>query len=96
MSASECQVFGGLWGNWLQNFQFESPKMKLCEFVRVPTVSDWAKFAVQISKDEAPTPLLTVGFCLFLAIYHVSTSQLWKFTASLKLHQTVNTRHRRK
>ena len=45
----------------LQNFQFESPKMKLREFVRVPTVSDWAKFAVQISKDEAPTPLLTVG-----------------------------------
>ena len=34
--------------------------MKLREFVRVPTVSDRAKFAVQISKDEAPTPLLTV------------------------------------
>ena len=27
--------------------------MKLREFVRVPTVSDWAKFAGQISKDEA-------------------------------------------
>ena len=54
MSASECQVFGCLHGNRLQNFQFESPKMKLCEFVRVPTVSDWDKFAVQIWKDEAP------------------------------------------
>ena len=40
MSASECQLFGGLQGNRLQNFQFESPKMKLCEFVRVPMVSD--------------------------------------------------------
>ena len=58
MSASQCQDFGGLRGNRLQNFQFEFPKMKLHEFVRVPTVSDWAKFAVQISKDEAPTPLL--------------------------------------
>jgi len=41
-----------------KNFQFQSPKMKLHEFVRVPMVSDWARFAVQISKDEAPTPLL--------------------------------------
>ena len=50
------------WGNRLcKIFQFESPKMKLCEFVRLPTVSDGAKFAVEISKDEAPTPLLTVG-----------------------------------
>ena len=50
----------------LQNFQFEFPKMKLCEFVRGATVSDWAKFAVQISKDEAPTPLLTVGLLFIL------------------------------
>ena len=40
MYTSECQVFGGLQGNRLQNFQFESPKMKLCKFVRVPTVSN--------------------------------------------------------
>ena len=82
MSTSECWVLGGLRGNWLQNLQFESPKMKFCEFVRVPMVSDWAKFAVQISKDEAPTPLLTVGLLFFSAIYRVSTSQLWKFTVS--------------
>ena len=56
MSASECQVLGYLRGNQLQNFQFETAKMELREFVRVPTVSDWAKLAVQISKDEARTP----------------------------------------
>ena len=61
--------FGGPTGKptW-QNFQFESPKMKLREFVRVPTVSDWAKFAVQISKDEALTPLPKIGdFVYFCA-----------------------------
>ena len=42
--------------------------MKLREFVRVPRVSDRAKFAVQISKDEAPLPLLTVGF-LFIIVH---------------------------
>ena len=35
--------------------------MKLCEFVRVPSVSICAKFAFQILKAEASTPLLTVG-----------------------------------
>ena len=40
------------------------------EFVRVPMVSDWAKFAVQISKDEAPTPLLTGG--LSFVYFHAS------------------------
>ena len=45
---------GCLQGNQLQNFQFESLEVKLCEFVRGPRVSDWAKFAVQIAKDEAP------------------------------------------
>ena len=46
----------------MQNFQFESPKMKPRESVRVPTVSDRAKFAVQISKDEAPTVRLLFIF----------------------------------
>ena len=79
MSASECQLFGCLRGNWLQNFQFESPKMKLHEFVRVPTVSNWAKLAVQISKDEAPTPLLTVGLLFIfghLSRVHLTTSKI--------------------
>ena len=35
--------------------------IKLYEFVRVPTVSNQAIFAVQISKDEAPKPLPTAG-----------------------------------
>ena len=60
---------------WMSDFvrvptgQFESAKMKLHKFVRVPRVSDWDKFAVQISKDEAPTlTLLTVGLlCIFCA-----------------------------
>ena len=47
MSASKCQVLWCLQGNRLQNVQFESPKMKLHEFVRMPTVTNWAKFAVQ-------------------------------------------------
>ena len=42
--------------------------MKLCEFVRVPRISDLAKFVVQILKDEALTPLLTVGL-LFIFMY---------------------------
>ena len=67
MSASECQVLGYLRGNQLQNFQFEYPKIKLSGFVWVPTVSDRTRFAVQISKDEAPTPLLTVG--LFISAH---------------------------
>ena len=49
-------------------------------FVRVPTVSDWAKFAIQISKDEAPTPLLTV-WLLFILV-HLSRAHL----ATLKIH----------
>ena len=85
MPASECQVFGGLRGNWLQNFQFESPKMKLCEFVRVPVVSPCAKFAVQISKNEAPTPLLTAGFLFIFG--HLSHFHL----ATLKIHSISQT-----
>ena len=85
MSASKCWVWGALRGNRLQNFQFESPKTKLCEFVRVPTVSDWAKFAVQISKDEALTPLLTVG--LLFIFGHLSRVHL----ATLKIHSISQT-----
>ena len=78
--SSECQVFGCLKGNWLQNFQFESPKLKLREFVRVPTVSNWAKFAVQISKDEALTQMLTAGLLfIFTHLWHVHF-------ATLKIH----------
>ena len=69
----------------LQNFQLESPKMKLCEFVRVPMVSDCAKFAVQISKDEAPTPLLTVK--LFFIFEHLSRVHL----ATVKIHSVSQT-----
>ena len=60
----------------MQNFQL----MKLCEFVRAPTVSDRAKFGVQISKDEAATPLLTVGLLFILG--HLSRVHL----ATLKIH----------
>ena len=41
--------------------------MTLHKFVRVPRVSDWAKFAFQISEDEAVTPLLTVGLFIFMS-----------------------------
>ena len=85
MYTSECQVLGYQRGNRLQNFQFETPKMKLCEFVRVPMVSDGAKFAVQISKDEALTPLLTVGL-LFIFV-HLSRVHL----ATLKIHSVSQT-----
>ena len=83
MSASECQIFGCLLT--AQNFQFKSPKIKICEFVRVPMVSNWAKFAVQISKDEAPTPLLTVG--LLFIFMHLSHVHL----AILKIHSVSQT-----
>ena len=69
----------------MQNFQFEAPKMKLREFVRVPTASDGAKFAVQISKDEAPTPLLTVG--LLFIFGHLSRVHF----ATLKIHSVSQT-----
>ena len=59
--------------------------MKLREFVWVPTVSDLAKFAVQISKDEAPTPLLTVRL-LFIFV-HLSCVHL----ATLKIHSVSQT-----
>ena len=84
MSTSESQVLGGL-GGTMQDFQFESPKMKLREFVSVPTVSDWAKFAVQISKDEAPMPLLTVG--LLFIFGHLSHIHL----TTLKIHSVSQT-----
>ena len=64
---------------------FESPKMKLPEFVRVPLVSDWAIFAVQISKDKAPAPLLTVG--LLFIFMHLSCVHL----AALKIHSVSQT-----
>ena len=69
----------------MQNFQSESPKMKLHEFVRGPTVSDGARFAVQISKDEAPTPLLTVG--LLFILVHLSRVHL----TTLKVHSVSQT-----
>ena len=56
MPASEYQVLGCLRGNRLQNFQFESPKMKLREFVMVPMVSDSQICCSNLKKDEAPTP----------------------------------------
>ena len=56
-----CIQMSGFVRVTLHSFQIEPPKMKLCEFVRVPRVSDWARFAVQISKGEALMPWLTVG-----------------------------------
>ena len=58
--------------------------MKLCKFVRVPRVRNWAKFAVQISKDEAPMPLLTVGF--FFIFVHL----LCVHPAALKIDSVSN------
>ena len=49
--------------------------MKLHEFVGVPT----AKFAVQISEDEAPMPLLTVTLLfifLHLLCVHITTLKI--------------------
>ena len=85
MSASEYQVLGYLRVTDFAKFQFESPKMKLREFVRVPTASDGAKFAVQISKDEAPRPLLTVE--LLFIFSHLSCVHL----AMLKIHSVSQT-----
>ena len=59
--------------------------MKLREFVRVLAESDGAEFAVQISKDEAPTPLLTVG--LLFIFGHLSRVHL----ATLKIHSISQT-----
>ena len=80
MSASESVNVRFLGDYRLQNFQFEFPKMKIREFVRVPTVSDWAKFAVQILKDEALTPLLTVGLLFIfghLLRVHLATLKIY-------------------
>ena len=85
MSASECYVLGCLRGNRLQNFQFESTNMKLHEFFRVPMVSDWASFAVQISKDEALMTPLTVGI-LFIFVH-----LLCVHLATLKIHSVSQT-----
>ena len=88
MAASECQVLGCLRCNWLSKCQFESLKMNLCEFVRGPRVSDWAKFAVQTSKDEAPTPLLTVGLLfifMHLLCVHLATLKICSVSESTKL-----------
>ena len=59
--------------------------MKLHEFVRVARVSTWAKIAVQISNDEAPMPLLTVGFLIIFM--HVSCVHF----ATLKIHSVSQT-----
>ena len=59
--------------------------MKVREFVRMSRVNAWAKFAVQIFKDEAPTPLLTVG--LFFSFVHLSCVHL----ATLKIHSISQT-----
>ena len=69
MSASECQVLGYLWGNRLCKISsLNLQRWNWLWFCRVSTVSDWAKFAVQIPKDEAWMPLLTVGaFVYFCA-----------------------------
>ena len=85
MSASECQVFGCLRGNQLCKISSLNLQRWSSEFVRVPTVSDWAKFAVQISKDEAPTPLLTVG--ILFVFMHLSCVHL----ATLKIHSVSQT-----
>ena len=58
--------------------------LNLREFVGVPRVSDWAKSAVQISKDEAPMPLLTVGF--FFIFVHL----LCVHPAALKIDSVSN------
>ena len=59
--------------------------MKLHEFVRVPRVSDWARFAVRISKDEAVMLLQTVG--LLFIFMHLSCICL----ATLKIHSISQT-----
>ena len=51
----------------------------------MPKVSDCAKFAVEISKDEAPVPVLTVGL-LFISM-HLSCVHL----ATLKIHSISQT-----
>ena len=51
--------------------------MKLGEFVRVPTVSNRAKVAVQILKDEALTPLLTIGIFGHLSCIHLATHSIF-------------------
>ena len=55
------------------------------EFVRLPRVSDWARFAFHISKDEAPMPLQTVG--LLFIFMHLSCAHL----ATLKIHSVSQT-----
>ena len=59
--------------------------MKLHEFVRVPMVSDRAKFAIQISKDKALMPLLTVTL-LFIFV-HILCVHL----TNLKIHSISQT-----
>ena len=83
MSTSECQVFRCLWGNRLQNFQFESPKIKLREFVRVPTVSD-----SQICSSNLKRISDTIAFVGLLFIFgHLSCVHL----ATLKIHSVSQT-----
>ena len=61
--------------------------MKLREFVRLgcPRKATEPNFSVQISKDEAPTPGLTVGLlfiCVHLSCVHLTT---------LKIHSVSQT-----
>ena len=49
------------------------------------TVSDWAKFAVQISKDETPMPLLTVE------LLFISRHLLCVHLTNLKIHSISQT-----
>ena len=70
MFGFECQVLGCLQGNRLyKNFQRWSSMSLL-----VPTVREWAKFAVQISKDEVPTPSIVWPYRSFENSQHLSNS----------------------
>ena len=78
MSASECQVRGG--GAYeVTDCTISSLNCQRWNSVSLlgkAKVSSWAKFAVQISKDEAPTPLLTVGLLfifMHLSCVHLAT-----------------------
>ena len=87
----------GSWGaygvNDFAKFPVEFPKMKLHEFVRVPMVNDGAKFAVQISKDEAPMPLLKVWLLFIFGILscvHFATLKIHSISqTSLNFEQTT-------
>ena len=85
MSASECQVLESLQGNRLCKISSVNLQRWSSVSVRVPTVSDCNKFAVQILKDEALMPLLTLGLLFILG--HLSRVHL----ATLKIHSISQT-----